>query len=128
LFNPESARLAAECANGFWPRWAILKAFIASYQATVAARSEQLRIGSTISQTLQAHIDEIQSNEAHRERFAERMGRVREDWLDPHKVRQSAAKILADPRKQDELGKVLARLVKQHAPANLDLLPPAWLS
>jgi len=48
------------------------------------------------------------------------------DWSDPAKVRRSRDNVLSSPVRQLEFGRMLAALVKRHAPQNLPVLPPEW--
>jgi ribosomal protein S18 acetylase RimI-like enzyme len=127
LFTPESAKLAAECANGYWPRWAVLRACLVEYQTQVAARSNQARIGNDISDSLRDHIEQLQGSPAHFARIASERVAIRQQWADPARVRASLWNIEANHPFREMLGRLLYRIVHRHAPQNLGLFPPDFI-
>lgn len=62
-----------------------------------------------------------------RQRVEQERAEAAADWADPAKVRASAASLVGHPRRL-ELGRMLAALVNRHAPQNVALLPPEFLT
>ena len=112
-FTKASLHLVAE-QQEFFPAYATLRPLLAGYLTS------QRTIPPPASDAMHALLEARQAQE-------QRDAEVRTDWADPFKVRESAAKIGDDHPMRERLGRMLAALVKRHAPQNLGLLRPEWL-
>lgn len=109
----------AEIAGGceFFPAYAPLKTALLTWNRDHTAQN---RIAPPSTDAMHALLETRRAAER-------RDSEVRADWGDPFKVRESADRIGDDHPLRDYLGRLLASLVKRHAPQNLHLLRPEWI-
>lgn len=67
------------------------------------------------------------TREGWQDQHARERAEAKADWSDPAKVTSSMRLVLSSEVKQLDLGRMLAALVRLHAPHNVGLLPPKWL-
>lgn len=106
----------------FFPAYSVLLTALQAWHET----SERKRLASPVSVAFREHLDELQNNEAHKARLADRLAEARDDWSQPWKIRESLANIGEDHPHRLRLGRMLAALVRKHAPDNLGHIPPEF--
>lgn len=113
-----------EVANGceFFPAYSVVKTALEAWHATERVRS----LSSPVSDAVRRRLDEMQDNDAHRDRVSDRMADAKSDWADPVKVRESVRNIGEDHPHRLDMGRILFSLVKQHAPLNIWHIPPEF--
>lgn len=121
-FTDASAKHIAEQSE-FFPRWAVLRAGLAEW---VDHHPEQPRIASAIPDSLARHIEELQDEQAWQHRAEEQRASARRDWADPAKIRAAIRNIGKDHPRRDQMGRLLAGLVRKYAPDNLCHIPAEW--
>lgn len=126
VFTAGSAKHIAEQSQ-YFPKWAVLKAALTDWQS---AHPDVPRIAYQPSEVLRARIEELQDGTAYFRRVADEREIAKADWSEPWKVRASVANVQqnAAPAFRLVLGRMLANLVRQHAPENLGHVPPEFHS
>ena len=122
-FSDES--LTAICGGcEFFPAYAVLKKALVSWWEThEAARVPRAEPPAP----LREHFDELEGNEAHRERQAELAAGIKRSWQSPVSVREAVARLEDAPAGlRLSLGRMLGAAVKRHAPENLGFVPPEF--
>lgn len=109
--------------HSFFPPFAAVKT---SLNEWLSDHPVAPRIGTTVSDSLQRRINELQDSQDHRDRLADRALAIKDDWSDPAKIRMSLNKIGDDHPMRDLMCKVLAGLIRKHAPQNLGYMPPGF--
>lgn len=115
-----------EVAGGceFFPAYSVVKTALEAWHAT----AKLLAIPSPTSVAMQERLDEYDNNDTHQRRLADRMAAAKADWQDPAKVRASVMGIGDDHPQRIRVGRVLAAVVRRHAPENLGYLPPEFIA
>ena len=62
-----------------------------------------------------------------RQRVERERAETKADWQEPEAVRRAIASLVGQPRRL-ELGRMLAAMIHRHAPQNVGLLPPEFLT
>lgn len=114
-----------EVASGceYFPAYSVVKTALETWHE--AARKRM--IASPTSTEFREWLDDREDNQASKVRLEDRLAAAKADWQDPNTVRMSAHRIGDDHPHRMRMGRMLASLVRRHAPENLGYLPPEFL-
>lgn len=115
----------ADVAKGceFFPAYAVLKTALEAWHEEHKPKPLAL----PLPDNLREQIDELRDNTNWRDKIEREAAVAKMDWMDPNKVRASAANLDGHPMRI-VLGRMLARILRKHAPENLGYLPPEFLA
>lgn len=120
-FNDETLKLVST-GSEYFPAFAIVRTALTTW----AEEHKPKPLALPLPDNLREQIDELRDNTNWRDKIEREAAVAKMDWMDPNKVRESAAK-LDGHKMRMVLGRMLARMVRKHAPENLGHLPPEFL-